>query len=680
MAKEQKKDSGESTTEETSVTKVVADFQASWHYTASNYHQRWERAFSLYNNRRVNRSYIGITDTFVPMTFSTIETMAAALFGGKPKFEFDPPHDKADQNTDILNGLLNYFWDLDNWSIKVIKWGRGMLREGTSVVYFYWENDHICMLNIPIRDFFIDPTASDFATARYMGRRYLTTLGELESFEVVDMDKLDKNGQPTGEMKKKYKNLDQIGNGNRAGDETDKEKKDMFYGSTVDDADEHQIEVLEYWTDDKIISIANRDVEIENDDNYFKAAAKAKGDKYPKGIRPFAPMRDYTDESLFYARGEVDVIADEQELLNDVTNQRNDSLSFILNQMYTLDPKYAHLLEEIENIPGATYLAEKGALSPIEQRPVPAEAYTEAQNIKNEIRETTASSEIVKGTNQTQDTTATEVNTQVANAGQRMAIKITQIEDEAFHAMATIFTAFVKVYITEPMMVKIVGNTGIEWQEFDPKEFQGEYTPRVQLSTTVEQDKQRQAASAKEMYAAFMGDPTINQTELKSIVLSKGFDLEPDEVQKLMTPEGMGAPGMPVDPMAALAGGQPPQGMPQPGALPQLPTAPGMAMPSGAAPAAPPPKLPSESITYKDVVASGATDAAAAMLEQAGLPGDGMRAQAPAPGQVIAGKVQPPVAPPSAPAAVAVPAELGGLHPDIAALAHQMTHGGGNEA
>jgi hypothetical protein len=37
---------------------------------------------------------------------------------------------------------------------------------------------------------------------------------------------------------------------------------------------------------------------------------------------------------------------------------------------------------------------------------------------------------------------------------------------------------------------------------------------------------------------------------------------------------------------------------------------------------------PSESITFKDAVAAGATDAAATMLEQAGLPGDGIRQQA----------------------------------------------------
>lgn len=58
-------------------------------------------------------------------------------------------------------------------------------------------------------------------------------------------------------------------------------------------------------------------------------------------------------------------------------------------------------------------------------------------------------------------------------------------------------------------------------------------------------------------------------------------------------------------------------------------------------PNAPQQKAPSESVTFKDAVAAGATDAAAAMLEQAGLPGDDMRAQAVAPGTVPAGQQLP---------------------------------------
>jgi hypothetical protein len=550
--------------QETKTTKVdtvldtaVNNFNSSWEYTQSNYHHKWDDAFSLYNNRRVKKGYQGITDTFVPMTFSTIETMVAALFGSKPKFDYEPPQDHPDQNTEILNSLLDYYWDKDKWNIKVIKWGRGMLREGTSIIYLYWNVDHPCIINVPIRDFFIDPTATSLETARFMGRRYLTTIEELKGFEIVDPE--------TGDMKPRYKDLDKVQVGTTSDSQTDKEKKDMFYGSTVTDPESKQVEVLEYWNEDRVVSVANRSVVIEDTENWFKAKdrenQKSKGKNeeeiYPSGIKPFACFRNYTDESLFYGKGEVEVIADEQELLNDLTNQNQDSIIYALNQMYTLDPRFAHLLNEIENIPGAVYLAEAGALQPIQQRPIPPDAFNERLNLKNEIRETTASNEVVKGVgNEGAKSTATEVNAQIAGAGQRLSLKVTQIENEGFHQLAKIVFEMVKRYVTEPMMVKIVGKDGIRWEEFDPSEFQGDYEPRVQLDTTIQSQKAEDAAMAKEMLAGFLNDPDVNQPELKKMVLRKAFDLDPDEVELLIQP---------VDPMAGEMGmeGMPPEMPPE---------------------------------------------------------------------------------------------------------------------
>jgi len=438
---------------------------------------------------------------------------------------------------------------------------------GTSVVYLYWDIDHPVMINVPIRDFFIDPMATTLENARYMGRRYLTTKDELKSFEVVDLEgKQDADGNY--QMKPKYQNIDKINAGVK-GDNTDKQEKDMFYGSTTSNPEDEQVEVIEYWTCDKVISIANRSVVIEDAENYYKTQARKQGDKYPEGIMPFSCLRDYVDESLFYAKGEVDFISEEQELLNDITNQNIDSITFTLNQMYTLSPNYAHLLNEIENLPGAVYLAEPGALSPIQQRPIPPDAFNERMNLKNEIRETTASNEVVRGVSQDSQATATEINAQIAGAGQRLGLKVTQVENEGFNRLAKIVFEMIKLYVTEPTMVRIMGKDGAKWEEFDPKDFQGDYEPRVQLDITIENKRQREASEAKELLAAFLNDPEINQVELKKMVLSKSFNLDPDEVGMLVQEqppmEQMPPEGMPPE-MGALP--------PEMGAMPPMPEMP----------------------------------------------------------------------------------------------------------
>lgn len=522
-----------------SLETVVSDFESAWEYCSGSWHQRWQDNYALYNNVRVRRGYQGISDTFVPMVFSTIETLVSALFGAKPKFTYIPPKDKQDQKTGILNGLVDSYWDKGQWSIKVINTGRTGLQLGTGIDYWYWEGDHPCMLNVPLRDYFRDPTAPGDAEPRYQGRRYLITKDELKSFEVVDLDaKPDKDG--TYPMKKKFKNLSNISEGGPKGDPLDKEEKDMWYGSTVPEAEKKQIEVIEYWTNDRVVSVANRQVIIQDDENPFKAKARANGDKYPKGLMPFNWFRDYVDPSLFYAKGEIDIIGDQQETLNDLTNQNMDAVTYVLNPMFRLDPKYAYLINSIESLPGAGIPAEAGAFEWLPFASIPSDAFAERQNIKNEMRETTASNEVVKGVgSEGAKTTATEINAQIAGAGQRINLKVTQIENEYFQRMAKIVFDLIKLYVTEPMMVRILGKDGARWEEFDPKDFQGEYEPRVQLDITVQNSKDEQAAQAKELLAAFLNDPDVNQLELKKLVLSRSFELDPDEVELLMQPNPM---------------------------------------------------------------------------------------------------------------------------------------------
>lgn len=513
---------------------VVNDFKSAWDYCAGSWHDRWSDNYKLYNNNRVKRNYNGTTDTFVPMVYPTIETMVASLFGMKPKFAYAPPSNKPDQNTEILNALLDYFWEKDQWSLKLINTGRDMFNLGTAIDYFVWNIDHPELINLPTRDFFIDPTATSLDNARFCGRRYLINKESLESYEIVNYE--------TGKLEKRYKNLDKLEANSDPQEKTDKQEKDMLYGSTLSKPEDKQIEVIEYWTLDRVISVANRTEVIEDTENWFLARAKSLNIKDAKGILPFADARDIVDKSLFYAKGETDFIADQQELLNDQTNQCTDYVGFITNQMYTLDPKYADKVQEVENLQGTVYPFEANALQPIQQRNMPPEAFNERMNLKNEIRETAASSEMMRGVN-TQgagDPTATEVNAQMSGAGTRLNLKVTQLENGYFHRMAKIIFYMVRLYVTEPMMVRIVGKDGTQWEQFDPTDFQdGDYEPRVQLDITVQNQKQQQAYNAEKMMAMLLNDPDIDQRELKKLVLQRSFNLDPDEVELLMPKQEM---------------------------------------------------------------------------------------------------------------------------------------------
>lgn len=562
---------------------VLKHFKSSWEYTQGSWHKRWEDNYKLYNNQRINVGYVGISNIFVPMTSSTVDTLTSGLYGAKPKFDYIPPKDVDDADAEIINAQLDEWWDEDQWSLKVPETGKFKFMLGTAIDYFCWENDHPVLIHVPVRDFFIDPTAMvlDERVTRYCGRRYLDTVENLKTFEVINPE--------TGEMEPKYKNLDKV-NDYKNPEHTDKEQKDMWYGSTIGEPEDGQVECIEYWTPDRTITVANRCVVIEDTENYFKAAARELGDENPKGILPFADDRDITDLSLFYAKSTVDTIAGQQEQLNDLSNQLADALTYTINQQYTIDPAVAHLQGQVKNLPGATYVAKKDFINPIQRGTIPPDAFLQIQNIKNEIRETTGVNEIVKGApTDGGKATATEINAQVANAGQRISLKVTQLENGYFYRMGKIMFAFMRLYIKDQKTVEISGRDGTEYKTLDPSIFlNGEYKPRVQLDITVQNKKKEDGMMAKEMLAAFLNDPDVNQQWLKKKVLSTGFELDPDEVAEAFTPNpmdmgGMGMPGEEImgDPMA---GGMPPEDM-----MPMEEDLPGEMMPDD--PADMPPEL-----------------------------------------------------------------------------------------
>jgi len=617
-------DTNDKKTEESDevVSRVVRDFETAWEYTESSYHNTWEDCWKLYNNIRTEngKAYDGITNTFVPMTFSTIETMVSAIAGGKPRFGYKPTNKDQEQDTKVLTAKLDYFWDCDKWSIKTINWVRNVLMYGTGVVYLWWDIDRPRMINVPLRDFFIDPTASTLEDAAFVGRRFLTTIDELKTYEVVDPD--------TGKMMPMYKNLDDIElkdgeASDNTGDPTDKQEKDMWMGSTLENASECQVECIEYWdrNEDRVCVVANRSVEIRNDENPYKVQSRSKGNKQAKGLIPFVAQRNYTDEALFYGKGEIQPIIQEQELLNDLTNQTTDSTTYTLNQMYTLDPQYSDFIESVENIPGAVYPFAAGSLQPIPKGIVPAAAFSQIANVKQEIRETTSASEVAKGADQSvSNVTATQIQAQQQSAGQRFGIKLTQFEEEGFHDLGRLVFQMIQLFTSDKQQVRMADENGISWSEYDPKAFKGDYEPEVVLASTIKEIKQADDQKSDAIFQSMVSNPLIDQTELTKMYLMKRFDIDPDEVQKLLIQQEGAGTDMSGVPMGMESGGQlgVPGGMPAPDMGAMQPGMP-QGMPQGMPPGVAQPEIKGSDLIKLYDLTSGQPDLQAQIVQMLGF-------------------------------------------------------------
>lgn len=548
------------------LSSVIGDFKRARKYVETNYQAVWEDCFKAYNAIRTRRGYSGVADDFIPETFSIVESLKAAIAGSKPKFKYMPLDEEQEQDTETLNALVDYYWSLNNMTEKLLNWVGDMIIYGNGIFMVSWEENKPVIHHIPLSDFFADPTGTHInrpeerGYAKYAGYRYLTSLEQLKAKKMFDID--------SGEMVDMYKNLNLVTEGSLS-DADDKTRKEQLLGSTLGkDAAKHQVEIIEYYTARKKIIIANRSVVIFESDNPFQRKEKTQKeihlvDGEPvetkrvipgiKGFLPFAILRNYTDSNLFFARGDVEVLIPIQEALNDTSSQKRDNLAYALNNMWQIDPRFKHLAEQIESMPGAVFPIPKGALTAIEKQDMSPAADTEIARLTQAMRTASAADAAVQGVAQKfSRTTATEIAAQLNQASTRFTTKIQNLEDEGFAQLARIIYKCIQIFVPKELAVRITGKSGVTWKDFNPERFTGEYQPRVILEATAKAEA-GQMAQATQVIAQFgMNNPLVNQEALlRKIFTSLLPDAPKDDIDELLTPPAppmMGGDGQAVDP------------------------------------------------------------------------------------------------------------------------------------
>ncbi len=552
--------------EEATKRVVLDDFDKARKYVKDNYQEVWSNCFKAYNNIRSIRGYSGVADDFIPETFSIVESLKSAIAGTKPKFKYMPLREEQEQDTTVLNSLVDFYWSCNNMTEKVMNWVQDMIVYGNGIFMVSWDGDKPLIQHIPLSDFFVDPTATHInrpeepGYARYAGYRYLTSKAQLNSEYVIDRD--------SGELVPKYKNLDTIGDSDDEGDTLDKDRKEKYIGSTLGkDALKEQVEVIVYFTRRKKIMVANRSVVIYEDENPYHRLQKTvknvtvvNGQQVPgkmvvpeiQGFLPFAILRNYVDSNLFFARGDVELILPTQEALNDTASQKRDNLAYALNNMWQIDPRFKHLAEQIESIPGAIFPIPKGALTALEKQDISPAADTELARLTQVMRTATAADAAVQGVSQKfSRTTATEVQAQLNQASMRFTTKVQNLEDEGFAQLARIIFKMIQIFVDQPTAVRIVGNDGVKWKTYAPDTYNGEYEPRVILESTANAEKHAMAQSISAVLQFGLNNPLVNQTELLRQAFKNMLDIPKDELEQLLTPPAppvMGPDGQAVDP------------------------------------------------------------------------------------------------------------------------------------
>ena len=548
------------------LSRFLKYFTDSWTYAQQNYHQTWERNWKLYRNIRTEKNHPGTIECFVPMVNSTVNTIVASLFNSNPSVKYIP--NRADQNeeTDILNDVYQDFARRDGWALKNKINGRQGIITGNYFAYYEWQPDDnggfVHKEIIPIRDAILDPNAHNIADAKYVGRRFFTSKKELENTLIFNPE--------TGKMEKRYKDLDNVTENATDGGldaQSDKAIKDTALGS-VSPNKGSQVEVIEIWTHEEVCVIANQQTVIEYRENPYFALNKSKFEqrklaweleRYQKlqqsagaedigefkeefnkksaGLIPFAHGCDYPDVSLIYGSSDVDIIADEQELLNTLTELNIEAVLYQLYPERRIDPKFAGKLDNLDPMPGKVYPLPAGAMDWNNPPTIPTNAFAERNNIKGEIRESASVSEISKGITATDSTTATEIKAMLGQADVRIREKADNLAQGFFMQEATIVFKLLKLYADDNYMIRKVGDNGVKFETVEMSKFIGDYTPMVTLDVQAQLEKSEKQEAYTNAFQMIIADPTNNLAEAKRIMYPKMMpELTQEEIAAIITP------------------------------------------------------------------------------------------------------------------------------------------------
>lgn len=549
--------------------RVIKDYQAWYDYTSLP-RMRWDSYWMLYNNQRIKQKYQGTSNTFDPMTHQMVETGVDNVYGSRPKMTFVPTQRNQETDTKLLTGMWDFTWDKNGMDSRIIPFGRETKITGNAALWCSPGKDYMEIRHIPWRDCIFDPNGKDEDSISYGGYRQLIMKDDAKKLMIYDAKK--------EAWVPRYKGLDEVKTWSESADQTDKSIKDSYSGSTLSGSGRaNQIEIITMYYRDKLVEVANRTKvvyegpnpwqkdsfiveiplyeealvpdDIENtpealqqflDDNGLQTGTMPIEVAAIDGFIPVALNRRYVDNAMLIAKGDVEVFADTQEDLNDMRNAKKDNIAYNVKNVAVVD------VADVRNMAVKTQLAGanpgdvieavggKNAAGWLDKPDMTTAADNEIAYLKQSIRDSARTSEVIQGVDGAQGKTATEINAQVASASGGFTTEVRNLESGTYKRLGTIFDAYLKIFVTSEQIIRVLGRDGVEWKNYDPSKYWGLYECKPMLETRAQAKKQKQAEDAKNLYLAFKGDPEINQQELKKKVLELGFDMDDDDVKLLL--------------------------------------------------------------------------------------------------------------------------------------------------
>jgi hypothetical protein len=533
--------------------------------------EKWDRFYKMYRSYLDDTAYPWQSNVWVPYSFSTIETLAPRMVARRPQIDVMPREAADEEYADIQSKLIDFEWEAMKADDIIEDAVKSQLMYGTAILKMFWKTEKADVVKkeqvdetfpelgtveeevettifdgptmelVDLYDFFWDPRAIDMESARWVAHRMYRTFEHLEQ--------LQKEGV--------YKNVKLLEEATMLSADDEKSARRGTLGVAMpDELDQknegkRMIELIEYWEDDRVVTVANRNIVIRDEAN-----------PYRHGKKPFVRLIDQSVPHEFLGIGELEPIETLQYELNDRRNQRMDNVTLVLNRMWKV--KNGANVDEDELVSDAGGVVHTDDMNGIEDLSMPdvtSSSYNEETLIKGDIQQTTGVSDFTRGIGSESlgNDTATGISLIQEAGNARFRLKIRNLES-AIEEMGRMMVSLNEQFLSEEKVIRIMGDDGLEWVAVRPDDMRGNFDVMVQSGSTLPSNEAVERKQIMEMFQIFAGDPEVNQRELKKRVLET-FGVK--NLDKLLTPvAGVGPEGLPFP-------NEPQAGAPAPGQLDQ---------------------------------------------------------------------------------------------------------------
>lgn len=500
-----------------------------------------------------------------------VETVTANMVEDNIRFKVRPRPRTTDQNEHALRreaartieNLLRYQFEQDRFHEKQRPFALQSSIVGLTVAKPYWkyghrqrtrntldpltntyqpytrtvvEYDQPCCEIVDARDFIWPEGSRSLEQAPWVVHRVWNTYQELEALENADV----------------YRNVSKLKDAKDQSSELDQRDSTLFQERPNKDL----IEVLEYWTDDRVVTVGNRHVLLADKPNPFwhgqKPFVVCSGNPYPFQIPGIS---------------DVELVADLQQMVWSFMNQRLDNLKLINNAVV--------MVNEMQDDPGSFELAPgeqwdvvgdpNTAVRMWEPNPMPAQISLEAEaSLMGHIQNITGGMPFMSGTeSQTVDqTTATGVSIITNLAQRRLAAKKQQYL-WAYQRIAKHFLMLSQQFITDRQAIPVVGKDAeLKILEVGPDEIQGDYDVEIEATSDAMMRQEKRAEAQALVQTAAQIAPVMMAVQqplnMRAFVEDwlRAFDVQ--DYDRYFTAQPQTIPG-------AAPGQQQPQNGQQPG-------------------------------------------------------------------------------------------------------------------